>query len=179
MATVVLFNKPFGVICQFTAEAGRATLRDFLPQRQIYPAGRLDADSEGLIVLTDDGTLQHTISDPRHKLPKTYYAQVEGIANEEPLERLRAGVRLSDFTTRAADARLVDEPLWLWPRVPPIRVRREIPTTWIELRLVEGKNRQVRRMTAAAGLPTLRLVRYAVGSWNLAGLGPGEWREAR
>ena len=178
MSTLVLLNKPYGVICQFSPDAGRLTLRDFLPQREIYPAGRLDADSEGLVILTAEGPLQHVISDPRHKLPKTYYAQVEGTVTEAALDALRGGVVLADYTARPAEARRVDEPAWLWPRVPPIRVRREIPTDWIELKLSEGKNRQVRRMTAAVGLPTLRLVRYAVGMWDLAGLAPGAWREA-
>jgi len=176
-STVVLLNKPYGVICQFSPEGERATLRDFLPQRDIYPAGRLDADSEGLVVLTAEGPLQHVISDPRHKLPKTYYAQVEGTVSDRALASLRKGVALSDYTTRPAEARQVDEPAWLWPRVPPIRFRREIPTAWIELKLLEGRNRQVRRMTAAVGLPTLRLVRYAIGMWDLAGLEPGAWRE--
>ena len=177
VSTVVLLNKPFGVICQFSPDAGRQTLRDFLPQRDIYPAGRLDADSEGLVVLTAEGPLQHVISDPRHKLPKTYYVQVEGTVTEKALATLRAGVTLTDYKTRPAGARTVDEPEWLWARVPPIRVRREIPTAWLELTLQEGRNRQVRRMTAAVGLPTLRLIRYAVGIWNLAGLEPGAWRE--
>jgi 23S rRNA pseudouridine2457 synthase len=179
VSTLVLLNKPYGVICQFSPDAGRLTLRDFLPQRGIYPAGRLDADSEGLVILTAEGPLQHVISDPRHKLQKTYYAQVEGTVTEAALQALRRGVALSDFTTRPAEALRVEEPDWLWPRVPPIRVRREIPTDWIELKLMEGKNRQVRRMTAAVGLPTLRLVRYAVGIWDLTGLAPGAWREAQ
>ncbi len=177
-ATVVLLNKPFGVICQFSADGGRATLRDFLPQRDVYPAGRLDADSEGLVVLTADGRLQKIISDPRDKLVKTYYAQVEGHVTEHALALLGRGVALAGYTSRPAQACAVEEPSWLWPRTPPIRVRREIPTAWIELHLSEGKNRQVRHMTAAVGLPTLRLIRYAVGVWNLGGLAPGEWREA-
>lgn len=176
--TVVLLNKPFGVICQFSVDGARATLRDFLPQRQIYPAGRLDADSEGLVVLTADGRLQRVISDPRDKLVKTYYAQVEGTVTERALATLQKGVGLSGYTSRPAEARAVEEPAWIWPRTPPIRARRAIPTAWIELRLSEGKNRQVRHMTAAVGLPTLRLIRYAVGIWELAGLAPGEWREA-
>jgi 23S rRNA pseudouridine2457 synthase len=177
-ATVVLLNKPFGVICQFSADGARATLRDFLPQREIYAAGRLDADSEGLVVLTADGGLQRLISDPRGKLAKTYYAQVEGVVTERALTTLRQGVTLAGYTSRPAQARAVEEPAWIWPRTPPIRVRREIPTAWIELQISEGKNRQVRHMTAAVGLPTLRLVRYAVGPWNLDGLLPGKWREA-
>lgn len=178
MSTLVLFNKPFGVICQFSPDAGRTTLRDFLPQREIYPAGRLDADSEGLVVLTAEGRLQRVISDPRHKLVKTYYAQVEGSVSDEALDTLRAGVALVGYTSRPAEARVIDEPVWLWPRTPPIRFRRAIPTAWIELRLAEGKNRQVRHMTAAVGLPTLRLIRHAVGMWDLTDLAPGAWREA-
>ena len=177
MPVVVLLNKPFGVICQFSRDGVRKTLRDFLPHPDIYPAGRLDADSEGLVVLTADGALQHEIAHPRTKLPKAYSVQVEGVANEAALEKLRRGIRLSDYTTRPAEAFLIDEPPWLWTREPPIRYRRAIPTSWIELRLTEGKNRQIRRMSAAVGLPTLRLIRHAVGIWNLAGLQPGEWRE--
>jgi len=177
-STIVLLNKPFGVICQFSADGNRETLRDFLPQREVYPAGRLDADSEGLVVLTADGRLQRIISDPRGRLVKTYYAQVEGTVSERALATLRGGVALPGYTSRPVEARAVEEPAWLWPRSPPIRVRRAIPTGWIELRLSEGKNRQVRHMTAAVGLPTLRLVRYAVGMWDLSDLAPGEWREA-
>ena len=177
VSTLVLFNKPYEVLCQFSPQSGRSTLRDYLPQRDVYAAGRLDADSEGLLVLTADGALQHRITDPRHKLPKTYLAQVEGTPDEGTLERLRAGVDLGDFSTRPARARLISEPAWLWPRVPPIRFRRHIPTSWIEIVLSEGRNRQVRRMTAAVGLPTLRLIRASIGPWALSGLAPGEWRE--
>jgi len=177
VSTLVLFNKPYEVLCQFSPQSGRSTLRDYLPQRDVYAAGRLDADSEGLLVLTADGALQHRITDPHHKLPKTYLAQVEGTPDEGTLERLRAGVDLGDFSTRPARARLVSEPAWLWPRVPPIRFRRHIPTSWIEIVLSEGRNRQVRRMTAAVGLPTLRLIRASIGPWALSGLAPGEWRE--
>ena len=177
MSTVVLFNKPYGVVCQFTPHPGRPTLRDYLPQRAVYPAGRLDADSEGLVVLTADGALQHAISDPRNKLPKTYCTQVEGTVTEAALRSLREGVALAGYTTLPAEARAIDPPAWLWPRVPPIRYRRDIPTAWLELRLLEGRNRQVRHMTAAVGLPTLRLVRYAVGVWDVSGLAPGDWRE--
>lgn len=176
MARVLLFNKPFGVVCQFSPAGARLTLADFVPEPDVYPVGRLDADSEGLVLLTADGALQHAIAEPRMKLPKIYCVQVEGLVHGEAIERLQTGVRLSDFTTAPAGARLIDEPPWLWPRVPPIRVRRAIPTHWIELTLIEGKNRQVRRMTAAVGLPTLRLVRYAIGTWTLAGLEPGTWR---
>ncbi len=177
MSRVILLNKPYGVLCQFTSEAGRATLKDFVAVPGVYAAGRLDADSEGLVVLTDDGALQARISHPRHKLAKTYWAQVEGIPDEAALMRLRAGVDLGDFITKPCQARVIDEPADLWPRVPPIRYRAAIPTSWVELVLTEGKNRQVRRMTAKVGFPTLRLVRWAVGSWNLDGLTPGTWRE--
>lgn len=177
MNTVVLFNKPYGVLCQFTPQPGRKTLGDFVHEPDIYPAGRLDADSEGLLVLTSDGALQHKITDPRRKLVKTYCVQVEGIATEAALEALRCGVQLADYKSRPAVARLVDEPSWLWPRVPTIRERRSIPTSWIELGISEGRNRQVRRMTAAVGFPTLRLVRFAIGPWTVSGLEPGEGRE--
>jgi len=177
MNTVVLFNKPYGVLCQFSPQPGRQTLGDFLHVPEIYPAGRLDADSEGLLVLTSDGALQHRITDPRRKLAKTYCVQVEGIATEAALEALRLGVQLPDYKTRPAAARLIEEPAWLWPRVPPIRERRFIPTSWIELEISEGRNRQVRRMTAAVGFPTLRLIRFAIEPWTVSGLGPGEWRE--
>lgn len=176
MSTVVLLNKPFGVLCQFSPAGDRATLREFVSSQAVYPAGRLDSDSEGLVVLTDDGGLQHRIANPRRKLPKTYFAQVEGIATEEALDQLQRGVRIGDHLTRPARARLVAEPQWLWPRVPPIRFRQHIPTSWIELVLTEGRNRQVRRMTAAAGFPTLRLVRFGVGPWTVSGLAPGESR---
>lgn len=180
MPRLILFNKPFNVLSQFTdREAGRATLAEFIAIDKVRPAGRLDYDSEGLLLLTDDGQLQARIADPRHKLPKTYWAQVEGIPDEAGLERLRRGVTLNDGPTRPAKARIIAEPAHLWPRDPPIRYRAAIPTTWIELELREGRNRQVRRMTAAVGYPTLRLIRWAVGEWSLAGLAPGEWREAQ
>ena len=174
---IILVNKPYNVLCQFTSEAGRATLKDFMPVPDVYAAGRLDADSEGLVVLTDDGALQARISHPRHKLAKTYWAQVEGSPDEEALKRLCAGVDLGDFITKPCKARLIAEPEGLWPRDPPIRFRAAIPTAWLELVLTEGKNRQVRRMTAKGWFPTLRLVRWAVGPWNLAGLSPGQWRQ--
>jgi 23S rRNA pseudouridine2457 synthase len=177
-AAVVLLNKPFGVLCQFTSESGRRTLADFVPVRDVYPAGRLDADSEGLVVLTGRGDLQGRIADPRHKLPKTYWVQVEGTPTPEALARLVAGVDLGDFVTGPAGARVIAEPEALWPRDPPIRVRKAIPTAWLEVVLREGRNRQVRRMTAAVGLPTLRLVRWSVGPWTLDGLRPGAWRRA-
>lgn len=177
MSTLILFNKPYGVLCQFTGEAGRETLANHVSVPGVYAAGRLDTDSEGLLVLTDDGALQARIADPRHKLAKTYLVQVEGIPDEAALARLRAGVDLGDFTTRPCQARLCEEPAWLWPRNPPIRERKAIPTCWLEIVLKEGKNRQVRRMTAKVGFPTLRLLRVRIGEWTLEGLAPGEWRE--
>lgn len=171
-------NKPHGVICQFTAEGGHRTLKEFVRVPGVYPAGRLDTDSEGLVALTDDGQLQTAIADPKHKLQKTYWVQVEGIPGEEALEKLRQGVALREGATLPAEARVLDPPPAIWERDPPIRARKAIPTAWIELRLREGRNRQVRRMTAAVGLPTLRLVRVAIGPWTLDGLAPGEWREA-
>ena len=174
---LILFNKPFNVLCQFTGEPGQQTLAGFIPVPGVYAAGRLDADSEGLLVLTDDGALQQRIADPRHKLPKTYLAQVEGCPDEAALERLRAGVDLGDFVTQPCTARLVAEPAWLWPRTPPIRERKSIPVSWIEIVLREGKNRQVRRMTAKVGFPTLRLIRVRIGDWTLDGLTPGAWKE--
>lgn len=177
MSRLIVLNKPFGVLCQFTDEAGRATLKDYVAVPGVYAAGRLDTDSEGLLLLTDDGGLQHRIADPRHKLPKTYLVQVEGTPDEAALNRLRAGVDLGDFVTRPCAARAVAEPDWLWARDPPVRFRKAIPTAWLEIVLREGKNRQVRRMTAKVGLPTLRLVRTAIGEWALDGLVPGQWRE--
>jgi 23S rRNA pseudouridine2457 synthase len=174
---LIVFNKPFNVLCQFTDKEGRRTLADFISVPHVRPAGRLDYDSEGLLLLTDAGALQTRIAEPKYKLPKTYWAQVEGVPDTEALEKLRRGVQLSDGRTRPAEVRVIPEPE-LWPRDPPIRMRRNIPTTWIELTLTEGRNRQVRRMTAAVGFPTLRLVRVAVGPYRLDGLEPGEWREA-
>jgi len=174
----VLLNKPYDVLCQFTDATGRPTLADLLPLPDLYPAGRLDRDSEGLLLLTGDGLLQKRIADPAHKLPKTYLAQVEGEPGEAALQALRDGVQLSDGPTRPAQARVVPEPVWLWPRLIPIRERRHIPTAWIELTLTEGRNRQVRRMTAAVGHPTLRLIRIAIGPLRLDGLAPGQWRPA-
>jgi 23S rRNA pseudouridine2457 synthase len=176
MGRILLFNKPFGVICQFSCDGLHPTLADYIPLPEFYPAGRLDTDSEGLLVLTDDGQLQHRITDPRHKLPKTYWVQVEGVPDEAALERLRAGVKLPDFTTQPAGVRLMDEPANLWLRNPPVRERRAIPTSWLELTIKEGKNRQVRRMTAAVGFPTLRLIRYRIGEWTLDGLAQGTWK---
>ena len=177
MSRLILLNKPYGVLCQFSGEAGRATLRDHVAVSGVYPAGRLDTDSEGLLLLTADGALQHQIADPRYKLPKTYLVQVEGEPTAAALAQLRAGLDLGDFHTRPCAARQVDEPDWLWPRNPPVRFRKTVPTAWLEIVLREGKNRQVRRMTAKVGLPTLRLVRVAIGPWLLDGLQPGQWRE--
>jgi 23S rRNA pseudouridine2457 synthase len=178
MARVILFNKPYLVLCQFTDSRGRATLRDYVPVPDIYPAGRLDFHSEGLVILTDDGGLQARISNPKNKIPKTYWVQVEGIPAADALRRLSGGVPLRDGMTKPARVALI-EPPEVWPRTPPIRERRSIPTTWLAVTLVEGRNRQVRRMTAAVGYPTLRLIRPAVGPWELGSLKPGEWRETR
>lgn len=174
---LVAFNKPCGVACKFSPSPGRQTLADYLPIPRIYPAGRLDTDSEGLLLLTDDGALQARITSPRHKLAKVYWVQVEGEPTPGALDALRRGVDLGDFVTQPAGARRIDEPPTLWPRVPPIRHRAKIPTAWLELTLTEGKNRQVRRMTARVGFPTLRLVRAAIGKVDLGGLAPGAWRE--
>lgn len=176
---LIAFNKPFNVLSQFTDSAGRRTLADFVTVKSVYPAGRLDYDSEGLVLLTDDGALQKRIADPRHRMKKTYLAQVERIPDEKALAHLRRGVKLQDGVTARASARLVDEPDWLWPREPPIRSRRDIPTAWLEITITEGRNRQVRRMTAAVGYPTLRLVRVTIGPWSLHGLRPGEWEVRR
>lgn len=176
MSQLILFNKPYGVVCQFTADAGHKSLKDFIPLPNVYPAGRLDADSEGLVLLTDSGRLQNRICSPEYKLPKTYWVQVDGIPDQDALKRLREGIVLQDFKTRPARARLIKEPENLWLRQPPIRFRKNLPTSWIELTITEGKNRQVRRMTAAVFLPTLRLIRYAIGRHSLLGIAPGEWR---
>lgn len=176
MSRVLLFNKPYGVICQFSRDGLHPTLADYIALPNFYPAGRLDTDSEGLLVLTDDGQLQHRITDPKHKLAKTYWVQVEGLVSEAALEQLRSGVKLSEFTTQPAEANVMDEPPNLWSRNPPIRQRKNIPTSWISLTIHEGKNRQVRRMTAAVGLPTLRLIRYQIGEWTLDGVEPGQWK---
>jgi 23S rRNA pseudouridine2457 synthase len=179
MARLLLFNKPLGVLSQFTDKGSpttRATLSDFIATKGVYPAGRLDRDSEGLLLLTDDGRLQARIADPRFKLPKTYLVQVEGDPEEEALEPLRKGVRLNDGMTLPAEVARIDPP-GLWERDPPIRVRKSIPDAWLKLTIREGRNRQVRRMTAAVGLPTLRLVRWSIGDWTVEGLAPGEVRE--
>jgi 23S rRNA pseudouridine2457 synthase len=177
VSSIVFFNKPYGVLSQFTPEGKWRALAEFIPLKGVYVAGRLDADSEGLLLLTDDGKLQAQTADPKHKLEKTYWAQVEGIPDEAALERLRAGIALSDFTAQPAKVRLIGEPTGLWPRDPPIRYRAAIPTSWLEIRIAEGKNRQVRRMTAAIGYPTLRLIRAAIGAATLGGLAPGAWRK--
>ena len=174
---LIALNKPFGVICKFSPEPGRPTLAEYVKVPGVYPAGRLDTDSEGLLLLTDDGALQARISSPKFKLAKVYWAQVEGSATDDALAPLRDGVDLGDFRTQPAGARVIEEPSSLWPRDPPIRYRAKIPTSWVEITLREGKNRQVRRMTAKVGLPTLRLVRAKIGGIGVADLAPGTWRE--
>jgi 23S rRNA pseudouridine2457 synthase len=175
MSRILLFNKPYGVICQFSRDGMHPTLADYIAMPDFYPAGRLDTDSEGLLLLTDDGKLQHRITDPKHKLPKTYWVQVEGVPDQAALKQLRDGVQLKDGMTLPAGAELMDEPPGLWQRDPPVRFRKDIPTSWLQLTIREGKNRQVRRMTAAAGFPTLRLIRYAIGDWKLDGIPHGKW----
>lgn len=176
---LILLNKPFQVMCQFSPHPTRETLANYIDIPGVYPAGRLDADSEGLVLLTDDGKLQHTISHPDRKQPKTYIAQVEGSADDAKLARLRQPLDLGDFVTQGCDVRQIHQPQWLWHRTPPVRERANIPTSWLAITLSEGKNRQVRRMTASVGLPTLRLVRIAIGPFSLVThpLWPGEWRE--
>jgi 23S rRNA pseudouridine2457 synthase len=176
MGNILLFNKPFGVVCQFSRDGLHPTLADYIALPDFYPAGRLDTDSEGLLVLTDDGMLQHRITDPKHKLAKTYWVQVEGLASAAALAKLRTGVLLKDGMTLPAEAEMMVEPAQLWPRNPPIRERKAIATSWLKLTIREGKNRQVRRMTAAVGLPTLRLIRYAIGEWTLDSLELGASR---
>ncbi len=177
MSKILLFNKPFRVLTQFTDQEDRSTLAEFIKVPGVYAAGRLDYDSEGLLILTDDGRLQHQLANPAFKMPKTYYAQIEGIISDEAMERLRRGVTLKDGPTRPAQAQRVNEPDWLWPRTPPVRYRKEQPTSWLKLTITEGRNRQVRRMTAEVGFPTLRLIRWSIGSWSLDQLPPGQWRE--
>ncbi|MBC7983163.1 MAG: pseudouridine synthase [Candidatus Obscuribacterales bacterium] len=173
---LILFNKPFQVLTKFTSDDGRPCLKDFISAPDFYPAGRLDFDSEGLLLLTNDGQLQAQLSNPRYRTPKTYYAQVEGEISDDALKRLKHGLALNDGPTLPAQAENVVEPDWLWPRDPPIRMRKKIPTSWLRLTIREGRNRQVRRMTAAVGLPTLRLIRWSVGDWQLDDLQPGETR---
>jgi 23S rRNA pseudouridine2457 synthase len=173
---LLLLNKPFRVLTQFTSEDGKATLRDFVHAPAMRPAGRLDYDSEGLVLLTGSGPLQTKLADPRWKQEKSYFVQVEGEIEDDALAQLRRGVNLNDGMTLPADAERMDEPEWLWPRDPPIRFRKAIPTRWLKLTIREGRNRQVRRMTAAVNLPTLRLIRWSVGPWTLQGLAPGESR---
>ncbi len=177
MSRVILLNKPFGAVCQFTPEGGHRTLKDFVPVPRVYPAGRLDTDSEGLLVLTDNGQLQATIADPRHKLEKRYWVQVEGQPQAAQVEALARGVELKDGLTLPSRVREIEPPPGLWTRDPAIRTRQAIPTAWLEVRLREGRNRQVRRMTAHVGLPTLRLVRFWIGPWQLGTLAPGQWIE--
>lgn len=176
MPALLLLNKPFRVLTQFTSTDGKSTLRDFVSAPGMRPAGRLDYDSEGLVLLTDSGALQTRLADPRWKERKTYLVQVEGEIGERALDQLRRGVKLNDGPTLPAEAERVNEPQWLWPRDPPIRFRKDIPTSWLKLTIREGRNRQVRRMTAAVDHPTLRLIRWSAGPWTLSGLAPGEWR---
>lgn len=176
MSQLILFNKPYGVICQFTPASGYISLKHYIPLSGFYPAGRLDTDSEGLVLLTNDGRLQHRICDPKFKLPKRYWVQVEGVPTPDALQQLHAGVSIRNYTTQPARVSMIEQPENLWPRLPPVRVRKYIPTVWLELILKEGKNRQVRRMTAAVGYPTLRLIRFAIGHYTLKNLAPGDWR---
>ena len=175
MSKIILLNKPYDVLCQFTDEQGRPTLADYIDEKDVYAAGRLDMDSEGLVVLTDDGRLQHKIAEPKNKMEKTYWVQVEHVISDEALKALTAGIELKDGKTRPAKAKRIEQPASIWPRVPPIRERKNIPTSWLELTIREGRNRQVRRMTAAIGFPTLRLIRYRVGSWTIDGIDNGQY----
>ncbi len=172
---IILFNKPFDVLCQFTDDQGRKTLANFIKQNNVYAAGRLDRDSEGLLLLTDNGRLQHNITDPKNKMPKTYWAQVEGEIDDAAIKLLQKGVTLKDGLTKPAKAKKIPQPENLWPRQPPIRERKNIPTSWVELTITEGRNRQVRRMTAATGFPTLRLIRYSIGEWTIENIINGSY----
>ncbi len=173
---IILFNKPFDVLCQFTDEQGRKTLADYIKQKDVYAAGRLDRDSEGLLLLTGNGKLQHKITEPKNKMPKTYWSQVEGEITGDAIRQLQKGVTLKDGLTKPAKAKIIAQPESLWPRDPPIRERKNIPTSWIELTLTEGRNRQVRRMTAATGFPTLRLIRYSIGEWSIDNIDNGDYK---
>ena len=177
MSKLILFNKPYGVICQFSPHEKHQSLAEYISIKDIYPAGRLDHDSEGLLILTDDGKLQHKISDPKNKMKKTYWVQVDKEITSDAIEQLKKGVMLKDGKTKPAQARIITEPENLWAREPPVRFRKNIPTSWLELTIQEGKNRQVRRMTAAVGFPTLRLIRAKIGEWGLGDLQPGEYKE--
>ncbi len=172
---IILFNKPFDVLCQFTDDQGRKTLADFIKQKNVYAAGRLDRDSEGLLLLTDDGKLQNKITEPKNKMPKTYWAQVEGEITDDAVKQLQKGVKLKDGLSKPARAKIISKPEQLWPRQPPIRERKNIPTSWLELTITEGRNRQVRRMTAATGFPTLRLIRYSIGEWTIDNIENGDY----
>ncbi len=176
MARIVLFNKPFAVLSQFTSQGNQATLAEYIDVPNVYAAGRLDKDSEGLLVLTDDGELQDKIASPKYKMSKTYWVQVEGVPDNASIDTLRTGVELNDGLTKTAKVKLINEPN-LWPRNPPIRERKSIATSWLEIKIKEGRNRQIRRMTAAVGYPTLRLIRYSVGSWTIDGLETGSYLE--
>ena len=179
MSNLILFNKPYGVLSQFSDADNRDTLANFIKQKDVYPAGRLDKDSEGLLLLTDDGKLQHKIAHPANKMSKTYWVLIEGNPSEEQLQYLRDGIELKDGMTLPAKVKIISEPYLLWERTPPVRYRKNIPETWLEITIKEGRNRQVRRMTAAIACPTLRLIRYRIGSWTIDGLKNGEYRKIK
>lgn len=177
MSKLILFNKPYGVICQFSHDDNHPSLAEYIPIKKVYPAGRLDHDSEGLLLLTDDGSLQNKITHPKNKMAKTYWVQVDNQITNTAIQQLSKGVELKDGLTLPATVKLITEPDNLWPRTPPVRFRKNIPTSWIEITIKEGRNRQIRRMTAKAGFPTLRLIRYKIGDWNLDELKPGEYKK--